>query len=64
MLSHTTDHAGSLMRANSMASKMMKSLSGLIAKKYLKFLFQDIIEDIIKNPTDGGASFEVDPYKV
>jgi len=58
------NHAGSLMRANSMASKMMKCLSGLIAKKYLKFLFQEIIEHINKNPTEGGCSFEVDPDKV
>ena len=52
------------MRANSMASKMMKSLSGLIAKPYLKFMFLETIEEICKNPTEGGASFEVDPHKV
>ena len=52
------------MRANSMASKMMKSLSGLIAKPYLKLMFLQTIEEICKNPTEGGASFEVDPYKV
>ena len=52
------------MRANSMASKMMKSLSGLIAKPFLKAMFLQTIEEICKNPTEGGASFEVDPYKV
>ena len=52
------------MRANSMASKMMKSLSGLIAKPYLKMMFLETIEHICKNPTEGGASFEVDPHKV
>ena len=43
---------------------MMKSLSGLIAKPYLKILFLDIIEAICRNPTEGGASFEVDPHKL
>ena len=52
------------MRAYSMASKMMKSLSGLIAKPFLKMMFLETIEEICRNPTEGGASFEVDPHKV
>mmetsp|Transcript_23895 Transcript_23895/g.33503 ORF Transcript_23895/g.33503 Transcript_23895/m.33503 type:complete len:260 (-) Transcript_23895:90-869(-) len=47
-----------------MASKMMKSLSGLIAKPFIKSLFAEMIEHICNQPVENGASFEVDPHKL
>lgn len=56
-------HAGSLMRANSMASKVIKSYSGIIGKTYLRNTLAKHVANICENPVDGGCSFEVDPSK-
>lgn len=53
--------AGSLMRGNSMASKMMKSYSALIGKGFLRKVLGPQIDAICKNPKEGGAGFEVNP---
>jgi neurofibromin 1 len=52
------------MRANSMASKLMKSLSSMIGKQFLQNTFGDIVKEICASPNTGGISFEVDPDKL
>jgi len=58
------NHAGSLMRANSAASKLMKAFSLLIGKPFLAQVLGPSINAICANPDEGGASFEVDPSKI
>ncbi len=40
------NHAGSLMRANSIASKLMKAYCGLIGRPLLRQMFGPLIEEI------------------
>jgi len=58
------NHAGSLMRANSMASKLMKSYSSMIGKEFLKKVLGDEIRPICRDPNEGGAGFEINPDKI
>jgi len=55
----SANHAGSLMRSNSMASKLMKSYSFMIGKPFLRSTLLVNIEAVCK-----GQDFEVDPNKV
>jgi len=57
-------NAGSLLRANSNASKIMKSFSGMIGKDFLELVLGDEIRRICDHPVEDGASYEVDPAKI
>lgn len=40
------NHSGSLMRANSIASKLMKAYCGLVGRPFLKQIFGPLVEEI------------------
>jgi len=54
------NYAGSLMRANSMASKLMKSYSTMIGKPFLR----QVLSESVKSICEMKESFEVDPEKL
>lgn len=63
-LSDHVDSAGTLMRENSMASKIMKTYSALIGRKFLKRTLGSEITEICRAPKENNISFEVDPEKI
>jgi hypothetical protein len=62
--SHFLDYAGSLLRSDSMASKMMNAFSASIGKPFLKTVLTEHVKHICENPVEDGISFEVNPEKV
>lgn len=51
--------AGTLLRNNSMASKLFKSYAAEVGTEFLKQTLKEVIADVCKNASTGGASFEV-----
>eukprot|EP01114_Cavostelium_apophysatum_P000064 TRINITY_DN1006_c0_g1_i2.p1 TRINITY_DN1006_c0_g1~~TRINITY_DN1006_c0_g1_i2.p1 ORF type:complete len:874 (+),score=176.01 TRINITY_DN1006_c0_g1_i2:359-2980(+) len=59
-----TNHAGSLLRNNSMASKLMKAYSQMIGKNFLRVLLGDLVQEVCNKPKENNISCEIDPNKL
>jgi len=56
--------SGTLLRSNSMASKLFKCYAAEVGTDFLQKTLKPSVDDILKNCTAGGASCEVDPLKL
>lgn len=61
-LTHESGSAGTLLRNNSIASKLFTAFAKIIGTDFLNTTLSEVIKDICKNASSGGASLEVKEY--